>query len=133
MLQQELKKLKAIKKALNDERHLHQVQKLAVLVAEVLEELKHNELRFFAVYTNTNYMEHIERYQNIARRNKNKALASLQDLIDELMQKRVNIKRCNVLLDALISSEFYTKQTERKLSGWRSLQPKDFIRKYFTV
>lgn len=129
----EMKKLKAIRKALNVKKYEDEVYLLSILVAEVAEAIETKGVNYFAHYTSDNYTEHIETYHSIAERNKNKVLSMLQELHQELNKKDVSIKRCNVLVNELIESNFLIVDTEKKISKWQPLRKANFKRQHFTV
>ncbi|MBM7572923.1 hypothetical protein [Aquibacillus albus] len=53
-LKDELKQLRVVKKALNVEKHQHQVGVLSVLVSEIYDSIKFNELDVYVNYNNGN-------------------------------------------------------------------------------
>lgn len=130
-LTNELKTLKAVKKAMNDKRHRNEVSLLTNLIGEVYQAVKAKGTKYFVHFTKDEYMEHVIRYENMARKQKNKALAMLQEIHAELNQN--NIKRCNVLMTELIETNFFIKSTQEKLSMWHPVSKQQFRKAYFTV
>jgi hypothetical protein len=103
----ELKALKAIKKAINVEKHRHEVGSMTFLVSAVLQALKQKQLRYFHHYINENHIANHQTYKAYATKNKYKALTQLTELNHELSKNlKANLTRCNVILDELIETDF---------------------------
>ncbi|WP_163583424.1 hypothetical protein [Gracilibacillus saliphilus] len=129
-----LKKLKAIKLAMNVKKYRNEVYKLSILVSEIHQELKETELKYYANYTTENNQQHVNYYRQRALAFKNKALVELEELEAELNKRNVNLARCNVLLDNLIETELRMKDVEKLLSKWKSVNNnRNVKRNYFTV
>lgn len=67
-------------------------------------------------------MMHVNKYKADAFRNKNKALANLQDIQQMLSIRKTNFKRVGVLIDRLIESKFYIVSTKNTISSWSPKQ-----------
>lgn len=127
----EMKKIKAIKKAINVKKHQNEIHLLSVLVEEIHNSIEAKGIKYFIHYTNDNYTEHIESYRTIAYKAKNQVLSDLQELQSSLNRK--DIQRCNAIVDKLVESNFLIKDTERKFSTWRPLQRANFKKKFLTI
>lgn len=133
-LKDELKYLKVIKKAVNVKKHRNEVNKLTVLIDEIVDSIRNKELKFYINSVSEKQLVHVQYYKARASQNKNKALTDLQELKQELNRNgKASLKRVNVLLDNLTGSEFYSVSTENFLGSWRNNTTRPFKRQYFTV
>ncbi|WP_163971815.1 hypothetical protein [Oceanobacillus halotolerans] len=130
-LQKELDELNVIKHALNAEKNKHEVHLLTILVKRLEQSLRNKEIKFYALYSSKNQLEHINTYKERAKMYKNKAIAKLQDLTEALTRKEIT--RANAILDELLDTDFFTKDTEKHLSKWKNSTRTNFQRNYFTV
>ncbi|PAE06403.1 hypothetical protein CHI12_16645 [Terribacillus saccharophilus] len=133
-LKEELKTLKAVKKAINIEKHRHEVGTMTTLVTGVIEALKYKQLRFFHHHITDTNTANQQTYKAYATRNKYKAITNLTELNHELSKnKKANLTRCNVLLGELIETDFLTETTKKQLTKFAKATPRKLKQNYFSV
>lgn len=133
-LKDELKALKAIKKAINVEKHKHKLENLTVFVSGVIEALKLKQLRYFHHYISEKHTANKQTYKAYATKNKYKALTQLTELNHELSKNlKANLTRCNVILDELIETDFYGETTNKQLAKFTNATPRKLKENYFHV
>lgn len=84
--------------------------------SEIYYEVSSTSFTYQVGYKLSSMQVHIQTYRNYAENCISKALAALQEVMSELRSRHTNFNRVSQIITALIATNFYSTNAQRKLA-----------------
>jgi len=88
-------------------------------LSDIYQEVANTTFTYQMGYKLPTMQAHIQTYRKYAMKHKEKALAAIQEIMCELRSRYTNFNRVHQLITALIATNFYSTNAQRKLDNFK--------------
>ncbi|WP_226619766.1 hypothetical protein [Cytobacillus firmus] len=123
-----IQNLQYIERSLLNNTYKEQSAILSLIVAETFELIRNMKVFYEVPYSSGNHTNHFYTFSLMAKQEKSKLLADMEEVQRELSIKNTNVKRVLVLIKGMLETNLYKDHVQASLDKWKNTT--NFTTKY---